>query len=64
MIKHSFPAANVIHYWRSLYKKLYDEERAWKRKIMRAKETEGGSFTFNYSIAHCVGDGRKRKKER
>lgn len=25
---------------------------------------EAGSFTFNYSIAHCVGVGEKRKKER
>lgn len=28
------------------------------------KETDVRSFTFNYSIAHCVGDGRKRKRER
>lgn len=27
-------------------------------------EGEAGSFTFNYSIAHCVGDGGGKEEER
>lgn len=63
----------LIHYW--LFNALtgghgqkhYDVKHydSWKRKITRENERERGSFTFNYSIAHCVGDGGgKRKRER
>lgn len=41
---------------------------AWQRIIefdtFVLTERNAGSFTFYYSIAHCVGDGRKRKKDR
>lgn len=38
-------------------KKKHDAFR-WNRKRVRQR-----GFTFNFSIAHCGGDGRKRKKK-
>lgn len=62
----------LIHYW--LFNALtgghgqkhYDVKNydSWKRKITRENERERGSFTFNYSIAHCVGDGGERGREK
>lgn len=62
----------LIHYW--LFNALtgghgqkhYDVKHydSWKRKITRENERERGSFTFNYSIAHCVGDGGKEEERK
>ena len=63
--------------WRNHYvlfrNHIFPCSHAWQRKISTQIKIFGGTeeererqgiFTFNYSIAHCVGDGRKRKNER